>query len=464
MRQRTVVALAALLAIPCAVAEASTSGSVEVPAGEASAGGPGAKAGRAPRVTGIRADPATLERVFDRAKPGATIALAPGDYGTFRGGMKAGTVTLKAERRGTASMRLDFDPARNIVIDGITLTGAVLADRRTREITVRNSDVPGQVTFRTGELADAAITFARNVHRDWDKCSGCAEGRVWLPESTSRPSGITIRDSEFRGGVSDGIQNGSNGTRIIGNTFHDLEPGGSDVHTDAIQLYGSRNTVIRGNFFYSVPDAIMAPDGARGELIEDNVIRGDPNGYPYAVTLWSDEGSRIRHNTFADGDCAFNQRCGIVSIGSKSGAPPGRGTVIADNILSMVAVGGGSATVARRSHNLLAHQRPRGPGEIRGRPTYVGGSSPTTYDGFRLARGSRGRGNAGDGLNRGARIGDEACGRARAKLKRARSRVQRWKRRVRRADGRRAKRGARKKLRRARRAAQRARRTKRHLC
>jgi hypothetical protein len=120
-------------------------------------------------------------------------------------------------------MSLSFHPGSNITIDVLVLDEVELADARTRNITVRNSRITGQTTFRTGQLADANVLFDANVHRDWDKCSSCAEGRVWLPESTGRPSGVTIQNSEFSGGLSDGVQSGSNGTRIIRNEFHRLE-------------------------------------------------------------------------------------------------------------------------------------------------------------------------------------------------------------------------------------------------
>jgi hypothetical protein len=176
------------------------------------------------------------------------------------------------------------------------------------------------------------------------------------------------------------------------------------VHTDAIQLYGSKNTVIKGNYFYDVPDAIMAPDGADHEVIEDNVIAADPDGYPFAVTLYSDDGSTIRHNTFADGACAFNLRCGIISLGAKSGDDAGRGTTIEDNVLGEISHGDGSAVVSRSSHNLFSH-RVSGLASLRGKPSFAGGSKPTDYAGYALKPDSLGTASASDGLDRGIRGG-----------------------------------------------------------
>jgi hypothetical protein len=356
-----------------------------------------------------KASPGTLERVFSAAHGGDTILLAAGDYGTFRGGLKSRRVTLRPARGARVTMRLAFQPAANVTVAGVTLSEVEIGSWRSRNITVRNSDIPGQVTLRTSELQNANIVFARNIHRDWDKCDGCAEGRVWLPGKTGRRTGITIRRSEFRGGLSDGIQNGSYGTRIVGNEFHRLETGSAEgVHADAIQLYGSRGTVIRGNWFHDLPQGvgnILAADGADHELIEDNVfqpMRGGGRTRPFAIDLFSDDGSVIRHNTLADGACEFNLRCGIIALGSKDGDDAGRGTVIKDNVLGEISCCNGPAHYSS-SHNLVRQGR-RAAKDIRGRPRYVGGARPSGYRGFALARGSRGRRNASDGRDRGARV------------------------------------------------------------
>jgi hypothetical protein len=154
----------------------------------------------------------------------------------------------------------------------------------------------------------------------------------------------------------------------------------------------------------------MAPDGADHEIIEDNVIAADAGGYPFAVTLYSDNGSVLRHNTFADGACSFNLRCGIVRIGSKDSCSwanecdPGVGTIVKDNVMGEYSVGGGSATSAANTNNLFRTMS-AGTANIQGLPTFAGGGQPTTYEGYALAAGSLGWGNASDGLNRGIRIG-----------------------------------------------------------
>ena len=113
---------------------------------------------------------------------------------------------------------------------------------------------------------------------------------------------------------------------------------------------------------------------------------------------------------------------------------------------------------------MLAHDRPAGPAEIVGLPTFVGGASPTTYAGYRLAPKSRGSGNASDGLDRGARIGVTACKHAKAGVKKAKAKVRRAKAKVKRANGADAVKQAKKKLRRAKQDLRKAKSKQRGLC
>ena len=360
----------------------------------------------------VQATPASFAATFSAARAGDTIVLADGSYGMFRGAAKPGVVTIKAAPGAAASMSLQFSSAANLVFDGVRFSGIEMAGS-THDITVRNSTITGQTVFRTGELQNADILFDRNVHGAWDKCNGCGEGRVFLPQRTSQPSGITIQNSRFGpGGDSDGIQNGSNGTRILNNEFVGIKQ--TDVglaHADSIQLYGSQNTVIRGNFFHDVSNCLMSPDGADHEVFEDNVcVQAVGNGTLGAMQLGSDRGSTIVHNTFYDSgsaDCDWNKRCGIMSFGAKSGQPAPSGTVVRDNITAELSQFG---TGQSESYNLFTVSRRSGLGDLFGMPTYVGGGRPATYAGFALAPGSRGKNAASDGLDMGARIGVATSG------------------------------------------------------
>jgi hypothetical protein len=350
----------------------------------------------------LHATPANLGSVFGAAQAGDTILLASGDYGTFQGGMKPGMVTLAPEPGATPSMRANFMPAANITLDGIAFANLEIG-QGAHDLVVRNSSFnQAQAVIHTGQLSNANILLDHNTHVGFVKCSSCGEGRIFLPEKTSQPSGVTIQNSYFAGGNSDGIQNGGRGVQILNNEFtgiHQIDDA-SGVHADAIQLYGSSQTVIRGNYFHDVADGIMAPDGTDHEVVQDNLILTD--GYPFAITMESDNGSIVQHNTLPDGSCDYNLHCGILRLGSKSGQPGGTGTVVKDNILSDISVPEGTQQNAEENYNLLTSgSSGKGAQDLRGAPKYVGGTGAGAY---LLAAGSLGKGSASDGTDRGFRL------------------------------------------------------------
>jgi HYR domain-containing protein/parallel beta helix pectate lyase-like protein len=355
----------------------------------------------------LTATPANLSAVFGSAAPGDRILLASGDYGTFTGGLKDGTVTLTPAAGATASMAIEFNPASNVDIDGVTITDALIADARTKNITIENSTFDrSQAVVRTGELSNANIMLDHNLHVGYDKCGTCAEGRVELVDHNDDPSGVTIQNSVFAGGNSDGIQNGGSGVKILNNEFADIKQIDQDadgVHADAIQLYGSVDTVIKNNYFHGDADAIMAADGADGEVIENNVI--GPTDSPVAITLYSDNGSLVRHNTIWDIGCSNDAYCGVLALGSKSGAPGGQDTTVLDNIVGDASASEGTATFAFMGFdfNLIGYgELVAGTNNFAGTPTFTGGETPTTLNGFALADSSAGKSAASDGQDVGA--------------------------------------------------------------
>jgi hypothetical protein len=356
--------------------------------------------GAAPPALAVdrHATTSTFASTFAQAQGGDTIFVAAGNYGTFTGGAKTSLVTIKPESGAVATMRVNFTSATNLKLEGLTVAGAELGGT-IRNITIAGSRFTAATIIRTAQFNNSNVLLDRNKHQNINVCSGCYEGRVHLPGKGSYPSGVTIQNSLFSGGNADGIQNGSRGTRIIGNEFVDIVES-AGIHTDAIQLYGSSQTLIRGNWIHRTSSNIMAPDGMDREIIEQNVI--GPGPYPF-LTVGSDNASIIRHNTLADGSCAWSLRCGIITIASKSGMPVSRGTIVKDNILGEVSLQNG-AVPGEISGNLVVSGSLRST-DLRGLPTYMGGTSPTSYAAYTLTAGSLGSSNASDGTDRGITTG-----------------------------------------------------------
>ncbi|MDA0166940.1 right-handed parallel beta-helix repeat-containing protein [Solirubrobacter ginsenosidimutans] len=351
-----------------------------------------------PKSATLTATPATLTSVFHDAPGGSTIVLSGGTYGTFRGGKKQPPVSLEAAPGAHVTLAIDFSPAVGVHVSGVTVTSAQIAGQ-SRHIRISNSRFSGATVIRADKLVNADIVLSRNTHRDINVCATCLEGRIDVTGQANGPSGVVIENSTFGpGGNADGVQTGGYGVQILNNEFTGIHES-AGVHTDAIQLYGSRATRIEGNWIHDTSSGIMAADGADHEVIENNVIA--PGGYPFAISIRSDNGSIIRNNTLPDGKCAWNLACGIVALGTTPGKSEGSGTSVVGNILSEVSLTGGAT--GEQDYNLIAHGPLAGAHDRAGVPTYTAGHQPDTLAGYTLAVGSPGRRTAQDGNDRGRR-------------------------------------------------------------
>jgi hypothetical protein len=346
----------------------------------------------AAQAADLHATTASFSSVYASAKGGDTVYLAAGNYGSFAGSSKTSLVTIKPESGAAATMSINFNGATNVRVDGLTISGATVQGT-TKNVAIANSRFTGPTVVRTNQMANANVVFDGNTYADLNP-SGDYEGRITLPGDGPSTSGVVIENSLFTGGLSDGIQNGSNGTKILNNEFSDIHQGDPDIaHTDALQLYGSSNTVVSGNYFHDVEDCIMAPDGTDHETITDNVCV--TSGDQYGFTIGTDKGSIIDHNTLAETGLRLYP-------GNANRASTG--TVVTNNILpgGDVIQGTGLAVDSNLSASTTA-----GAHAIKGTPTFAGGSRPTTLDGYALAPTSVGKGTASDGSDRGADPADD---------------------------------------------------------
>ena len=214
-------------------------------------------------------------------------------------------------------MALDFAPAVNVRIDGVSVTSADITGR-SRNVTIANSKFTGMAVVNAEQMVNANVLFDGNTHADIDTCTECYAGRLHIEGNSGRPSGVVVANSVFSGGNSDGVRADADGIEIRGNEFFGLRYE-DPFHTDPIQIFGGTRVTIRGNYFHDlqVSAAIMMADGGTDNVVENNLIA--PGGHTYALTWYSDNGSIIRHNTFADGTCDFGKRCGIINLGAKPG-------------------------------------------------------------------------------------------------------------------------------------------------
>jgi hypothetical protein len=333
---------------------------------------------------------ANVSTAVSAAAAGSTICLNAGSYNlSLTNVTKSPRVTIRSTTGQSASLGITLTGTNGLTIDSVTIPNASLSGSTTKNITIQNSAFTGAIVI--SDLANANVLLNANTHNNIQGGGQfIAPARIHLSYGSSTPSGVTIQNSLMDGGSADGVQTGV-GVNIINNEFRNIKEGTcTDCHTDAIQLLGASDSVIRGNYIHNVSTGIVAYDGVTRATIEDNVV--DTASRPWGIELYADTNSVVRHNTVVyRATCDYNLPCGTIALDHKSTDPAGRGTVLVDNIATSIATTNGS-TYAQRDHNLVRSGAISG--DIQGSPTYVGGSLPTTLTGFKLAVGSLGKGAA----------------------------------------------------------------------
>ena len=130
------------------------------------------------------ASPGTLASKVAKAKPGQTICLKTGDYGTWNGTDKR--VTLRRARASRPTMRVNFGPGDGgFTLDGMSGMGGTI-DGGARNITIRNSSFAEQLYVED----DRECRARPNAH-DWNANSrpaGRTRSSSWtFPARSRRP-------------------------------------------------------------------------------------------------------------------------------------------------------------------------------------------------------------------------------------------------------------------------------------
>jgi hypothetical protein len=343
----------------------------------------------------LNASPSSFGSVFASAQNGDTILLASGNYGTWAGGNKV--VTIKADAGASPAMKVDFDTGDGgFTLDGLSGMSGGIANGA-HDITIRNSSFSD--TMQMSGLQNANVVFDHDKFNNIGCDAGCLP-RLWLPGQMQQPSGVTVQNSQFIGGSSDGIQAGT-ALSILNNEFANIVHGGcNSCHTDNIQLYGGQagngvGTTIKGNYIHDGETGIVQFDGGGRNDVEDNVIA---HMSLFGMDFGGDDSSTIVHNT----EFAISGQG--LDMTSKAGQNSVNAT-IRDNVLKAIALldSDSNATPKVNANNMLLSGASGQ--NFNGTPSFQGGANPTTYAGFALAAGSPGKGRASDGLDVGIRVG-----------------------------------------------------------
>jgi hypothetical protein len=353
----------------------------------------------AARAADLNATTSNFASVYSSAQGGDVIHLAAGNYGNWTPSSgKSSVVTITAQAGATAQMYPTLSVS-NVKLDGLTLNGAYL--NGAKNVSIVNSTVTQMMRVDTPtSVPNANVLIDHNTFSGINVCSSCYEGRLAIRGyNNTQPVGVTVSNNLFGpGGDSDGVQiiGDAYGVQIgPGNEFRGLAQV-STAHTDAVQLYGSSHTLITGNWMHDNSTGIMAPDGSDHEIITNNVIQ--TTGYPWPIVMGNAVGNTITHNVLPGSG-------GTIEVDKSNGGAASSGNVITDNVIAGVTnASGGAPQGASVDYNLTG--KLIGAHDIKGSPTYAGGSSPTTYAGYALASNSLGYAGASDAGAIGVRPGD----------------------------------------------------------
>jgi hypothetical protein len=332
---------------------------------------------------------------------GGTVCLNAGGYSAFNSTVTKTSMTTVQPAPGVSQSQVTI-PSVNV--------------GTSQNLKFQNMTI-GETAIGTGSAAALHIHFANikftgavcintptNVNQDTliDSSTfagvgtGCTEGRVGVNGRNvyhSVSSGVVISNNIFGpGGCSDGIQivGDALGVQILNNEFVGIKQGSCVAHSDPIQFYGAQGTIITGNYFHGNSTGIMSGDcNGSNSVVTNNVFVTDGE-YPDQVVMSGSNAGTYDHNTFSNG---ARMRFGKINC------------QVATNVkLTNNMVSGGiwlSEGQTTSGFTISNNQGLGGSNAITGAPTYVGGSSPTTWAGWRLANGSAGKNAGTDGLDIG---------------------------------------------------------------
>jgi hypothetical protein len=357
------------------------------------------------------------------ATPGQTLCLATGNYGTFSGVSKSSPgVTITAAAGATPTMTINFlssPVAQWLILDHLTIPGGVISGP-TNNITFTHDLIKDQLTVwqnaSNNQCSNCPAMNNNNIvfdndQFDWATNSNqggpLGDGKVMFWNTGNNdpfPAGVTIKNSTFANGCSDGIDFIGAGRGVtIGpnNNFINELQGNCSTHVDSIQFQGTDNPgpTITGNFFNNETTGIAAYDGNNTALVNNNVVLNCSRDCIDAVGFNSN--SIFEHNTVIGQtiNCNFtheNNPCNAILRNNISSGYDNGG------------LGGGSPSFF--DYNLCTAggcafgSNPAGAHSLSGTPTYVGGSSPSTYAGFALTSTSLGHAAGSDGKDIGANV------------------------------------------------------------
>lgn len=337
---------------------------------------------------------------------GSTVlCFAAGSYGEldFYNATPTGVVTLRPVNGATVSgISFNLNGVKHVLLDGFNaapmggMTVQQTAAATNQDITFsHNQMISGGVTLRDSTNANANINIQDNTFIGFT--TSPEEGRLDVKGMNACPDGVTIQRNVFGNGQSDGIDTdgASCGTVIQNNEIFGINEGNcGGIHCDGFQDNGGgTSTILRDNWFHDNSDCFLLDDGSTSITISNNVCATATSSFwmqfggarsitldHNTVTSTSSAQYGNDHNGNPSSNVTFTNNIFASSLTQNPGEPPTGTTTIDYNMCP-----GGCA----------------GAHSVSGSPTFVGGSTPSSFAGFALAGGSAGKGVASGGTDIG---------------------------------------------------------------
>ena len=209
-------------------------------------------------------------------------------------------------------------------------------------------------------------------------------------------------NSTFNGGCSKGMQllGDSYGVQILHNEFADLRSRAAiRIHIGGIQLYGADTSISRATISTTTATGGRAVESTDGVTTADREQR---LGLHLHLPVVDPGGGDAEHDCPAQHVRRRRRPPFLHQHGTGSRSATSSATTCS-RIRPTASPGTrhGADRLGNHDHNLNAGVP--GHGNLKGRPVFVGGKKPKSYQGYRLARGSRGKGAASDGGDLGIR-------------------------------------------------------------
>ena len=286
----------------------------------------------------------------------------------------------------------------------MSVTGAEVDDIDTRPNCSSPSHVrPSEVHERNGHLPALRGHGdpGRSRQPEQRSAAGGGEGRInvqaWTGQMPTRASPSRTAPSTAAAPRACRYWATLTACRSSTTSSHNLSQSGCDpIHIGGIQIYGGVAHPPEGQLLPRQRRlGRWAVDDRRRHhgLLENNVWVCTCD-YPWSIQAAATRNSTFVHNMFAGGGgIHFYTRQGMASETSSA--------TTCSRIRQRHHLGSQQHRLGTHDHNLNAGVP--GKGNLKGRPVFVGGKKPKSYQGYRLARGSRGKGAASDGGDLGIR-------------------------------------------------------------